>query len=52
MVDFAALRDDFFPFCTSSVHGKRLAYLDSAASSQKPQMVLDALQEAYGTHLP
>ena len=49
MVDFAALRDDF-PILHKPVHGKRLAYLDSAASSQKPQMVLDALQEAYGTH--
>lgn len=46
MVDFAALRDDF-PILKQEVNGKPLCYLDSAASSQKPQMVLDALTKAY-----
>ena len=46
MVDFAALRDDF-PILTQEVNGKPLCYLDSAASSQKPQVVLDALASAY-----
>lgn len=47
MVDFATLKDDF-PILSQQVNGKRLCYLDSAASSQKPQAVLDALQAAYG----
>ena len=46
MVDFAALRDDF-PILAQEVNGKPLCYLDSAASSQKPQVVLDALASAY-----
>ena len=29
------------------MHGKPLAYLDSAASSQKPRQVLDAMREFY-----
>ena len=46
MIDFGKLRDDF-PILKEEVNGKPLCYLDSAASSQKPQMVLDALQSAY-----
>ncbi len=46
MVDFAALKDDF-PILKQEVNGKPLCYLDSAASSQKPQQVIDALQKAY-----
>ncbi|MGC6516771.1 MAG: cysteine desulfurase [Candidatus Puniceispirillaceae bacterium] len=46
MVDFAKLQDDF-PILATKVNGKPLCYLDSAASSQKPRMVLDALQTAY-----
>ena len=48
MVDFDAMRADF-PILQQPVHGKRLAYLDSAASAQKPQAVLDALQNAYAS---
>ncbi len=33
-----------FPALSRTVYGKRLAYLDSAASAQKPQAVLDAMQ--------
>ncbi len=33
-----------------SGNGSRLAFLDSAASSQKPQVVLDAMTEAYATY--
>ena len=47
MADFQALRGDF-PILDQTVNGKPLCYLDSAASSQKPQQVLDALQKAYG----
>ncbi len=36
-----------FPVLQQTVHGKPLVYLDSAASAQKPQQVLDALHSAY-----
>ena len=32
-----------FPILEREIHGKPLAFLDSAASSQKPQYVLDAI---------
>lgn len=32
-----------------TVHGKPLIYLDSAATSQKPQVVIDAEKEFYET---
>lgn len=38
-----------FPILSVSIHGKQLVYLDSAATSQKPQCVLDALQMYYST---
>jgi cysteine desulfurase / selenocysteine lyase len=40
--DVAAIRRDF-PILTRSVHGKRLTYLDNAASAQKPAPVIDAM---------
>jgi cysteine desulfurase/selenocysteine lyase len=48
-LDAVALRADF-PILAREVHGKPLAYLDSAASSQRPQVVIDALAEFYGAH--
>lgn len=36
-----------FPILTRQVHGKPLVYLDSAATSQKPKAVMDALVEFY-----
>ena len=42
------LRADF-PIFEQEIHGKPLAYLDSAASSQKPRQVLDALRDFYET---
>jgi cysteine desulfurase / selenocysteine lyase len=45
-LDARALRRDF-PVFDEQVHGKPLAYLDSASSSQKPRQVLDAMREAY-----
>jgi len=36
-----------FPLLHRTVHGKRLVYLDSAATSQKPREVLDALGQYY-----
>ena len=38
-----------FPILKQQVHGRPLVYLDNAATSQKPQPVLDAIIEAY-TH--
>jgi cysteine desulfurase/selenocysteine lyase len=45
-LDAARLRADF-PAFERPVHGKPLAYLDSASSSQKPRAVLDAMREFY-----
>ena len=36
-----------FPILNETVHGKPLVYLDNAATSQKPQVVMDAITEAY-----
>ena len=44
--DWAALRRDF-PILDQQVHGKPLVYLDSAASSQRPQVVIDAISHYY-----
>ncbi len=41
-----ALRRDF-PILSTLINGKPLVYLDSAATSQKPQVVLDALERYY-----
>jgi len=40
------LREDF-PILKQKVHNRPLVYLDNAATTQKPQVVLDALNEAY-----
>jgi cysteine desulfurase/selenocysteine lyase len=45
-IDVAALKQDF-PIFDRAVNGKRLVYLDSAASAQKPQAVLDAMDNCY-----
>jgi cysteine desulfurase/selenocysteine lyase len=42
------LRADF-PIFEQTVHGKPLAYLDSAVTAQKPRQVLDALRVFYET---
>lgn len=44
--DVHAVRQDF-PILGTQVHGKPLAYLDSAATSQKPQAVIDSLVDYY-----
>lgn len=41
----AVIKD--FPILKEKVNGKRLAYLDSTATSQKPQQVIDALEDYY-----
>jgi len=45
-IDWAALRNDF-PILRETVNGHPLVYLDSAASSQKPQQVIDAIRRHY-----
>ncbi len=47
-LDAQKLRADF-PIFEQKIHGKPLAYLDSAASSQKPRQVLDAIRDFYET---
>ena len=47
--DVDAVRKDF-PILDREVHGHPLVYLDSANSSQKPQVVLDTLTEFYASH--
>jgi len=47
-LDAQKLRADF-PIFEQKIHGKPLAYLDSAVSSQKPRQVLDAMTEFYET---
>ena len=47
-LDVARIKKDF-PLLQQQVNGKRIVYLDSASSSQKPQAVLDAMDEVYNT---
>src|SRR3954452_21871409 len=48
-LDVEAIRKDF-PILAREVHGVPLVYLDSANTSQKPQVVLDTLTEFYARH--
>jgi cysteine desulfurase/selenocysteine lyase len=45
-LDVARIQADF-PILKRQVNGKRLVYLDSASSAQKPQSVLDAMDRVY-----
>ena len=47
-LDARKLRSDF-PILEQEIHGKPLAYLDSAVSSKKPRQVLDAIRTFYET---
>lgn len=49
MLDLKKIRDDF-PILRRTVHGKPLAYLDNAATTQKPRSVIAALTEFYELH--
>lgn len=46
--DVARIRDDF-PLLKQTVNGNPLVYLDNAATSQKPQSMIDALVRYYTT---
>src|SRR5215469_5698021 len=45
-LDIARIRADF-PILSRQVYGKRLVFLDSAASAQKPKAVIDAERRVY-----
>jgi cysteine desulfurase/selenocysteine lyase len=47
--DVETIRKDF-PILAREVHGVPLVYLDSANTSQKPQVVLDTLTDFYARH--
>jgi len=46
--DVERIRADF-PILNEKVRGKRLAYLDNAATTQKPRVVIDAISRYYET---
>lgn len=46
MLDLKNIRSDF-PILTRTVHGRPLVYLDNAATTQKPQAVLDSIIDYY-----
>ncbi len=48
MPSITDIRNDF-PILQQEVHGHPLAFLDSAASSQKPQQVIEAMDSYYRT---
>jgi cysteine desulfurase/selenocysteine lyase len=48
LLDVYRVREDF-PILKQKIHGKPLVYLDNAASTQKPQAVIDALVRYYTT---
>lgn len=47
-LDMERVRADF-PILSRSIHGNPLVYLDSAATSQKPNSVIDAISDFYRT---
>lgn len=47
--DIDKIRSDF-PILSRNVYGRKLVYFDNAATSQKPQKVIDAITEAYSNY--
>ena len=48
-LDTKKIRADF-PILTRDIRGKKLVYLDNAATSQKPNQVIDAITDYYRQH--
>lgn len=48
MLDIKKIRADF-PILNQQINGKPLVYLDNAATSQKPQIVIDSIVNYYST---
>ncbi|MBY8963399.1 cysteine desulfurase [Flavobacterium sp. D11R37] len=48
MFDINKVREDF-PILNQKVNGKPLVYFDNAATSQKPQVVIDAISDYYSS---
>jgi cysteine desulfurase/selenocysteine lyase len=48
-VDIESLRDDF-PYLKRRIKGKPILYFDSAATTQKPRQVIEALTSYYENH--
>ena len=48
LLDVARIREDF-PILRQTIRGKKLVFLDSAASAQKPRAVIEAMREAMET---
>ncbi|MEX0786499.1 MAG: SufS family cysteine desulfurase, partial [Dehalococcoidia bacterium] len=48
-IDIERVRADF-PILKREVHGRPLVYFDNAATTQKPQQVIDALVEYYSSY--
>ncbi len=46
MLDIKTIRQDF-PILQEQVYGKPLVYLDNGATTQKPRVVIDTLEELY-----
>ena len=49
MKDISEIRDDF-PILKRKVYGKPLVYFDNGATTQKPQCVIDAVDEVYESY--
>ena len=49
MLDFKEYRKDF-PMLSAQMHGKPLIYFDTAATAQKPKVVIDAISNFYANH--
>ena len=49
MLDIKKIREDF-PILKREVNGKPLIYFDNAATSQTPQVVIDAIVDYYANY--
>jgi len=49
MLDVKKIKEDF-PILKRKINGKRLVYLDNAATSQKPEQVIEAIVDYYENH--